>query len=99
MNFYCFKFLHYINRHQKVNYSELINHFKVSNKEVCEIINMLYNNGFVTKLGNECVQSNYKGKHYLQSSILSFINVNIIDVIALIFSIIAVIISIIALFN
>ncbi|MCI7443301.1 MAG: hypothetical protein MSA89_09520 [Clostridium sp.] len=59
-----------------------------------EIENYLKSNGYVHYVGDTNIEPTYKGKHFISSAIFSFVNVNIIDILALIVSIIAIVVSI-----
>lgn len=93
MDFSYFKFMNYINKHNKINWTELTVEFEVSKTEAIEIVRYLGKNGYISSIGDTCYQPTYKGKHFIQSAIFSFINVNIIDICALFVSIIALVIS------
>ena len=93
MDFAYFKFLKYINKNNKINWFELCNIFNISKTEAKEIVHTLYEKGYVYRIGDTGYSSTYKGKHYIKSAIFSFINVNIIDILALIVSIIALIVA------
>lgn len=99
MDFSYIKFLLYCNKKDKVSRSELCNHFKLSNKEISKIFSYLKDNNYVIYVGDSYYSSTYRGKHFIQSAIFSFINVNIVDILALIVAIIALIFSIIAIFK
>ena len=94
MNFSYFKFMRYINKHKVIHYLDLATHFGISEFEAKEIANYLYANKYVSSSNFIDYVPTYKGKHFIRSAIFSFINVNFIDILALIVSIIALIISI-----
>ena len=93
MDFSYLKFILYFNKHSVSGTSELCKSFNISKNEAHEIITTLYKNGYLAFSGNSYT-STYKSKHFIKSFILSFININLVDILALIVSIIALIISI-----
>lgn len=95
MNFSYLKFLMYINKNRKIHWLDLSKKFKLSRTETREIIDYLNSNGYVHYIGDTNIEPTYKGKHFIISAIFSFININIIDILALIVSIIAIIVSIV----
>ena len=95
MNFSYLKFLMYINKNRKIHWLDLSKKFNLSKAETLEIVNYLKANGYIHYIGDTNVEPTYKGKHFISSSVFSFINVNIIDILALIVSIVAIIVSIV----
>ena len=96
MDFAYFKFLRYFNHHSVSKSSVLCDVFNLTINEANEIVFVLHKNGYLYFTDNS-YKTTYKGKHFIKSAILSFINVNIIDILALIVSSFALIVSIIAL--
>lgn len=94
MNFSYFKFMRYINKHKVIHYLDLATRFGISEFEAKEIVDYLYANKYISSSNFIDYVPTYKGKHFIRSAVFSFINVNFIDILALIVSIIALIISI-----
>ncbi len=94
MDFSFIKVMIYINKLGRISKSDLENNFQINSNEAHEILNTLYKNGYITYY-SDGYRPTYKGKHIISSAILSFININFIDILALIVAIIALIISII----
>ena len=95
MDFSYFKFLIYINKHPKIHWLNLSKEFNLTRSETQEIKDYLKSNGYIRYIGDTKIESTYKGKHFISSAIFSFVNVNIIDILALIVSIIAIVVSIV----
>lgn len=95
MDFSYFKFLIYINKNNKIHWLDLSKKFNLTKTETLEIENYLKSNGYIHCVGDTNIEPTYKGKHFISSAIFSFVNVNIIDILALIVSIIAIIVSIV----
>lgn len=95
LNFSYLKFLMYINKKCKIHWLDLSKKFNLSKTETREIVNYLKSNGYIHYIGDTNIEPTYKGKHFISSAIFSFININIIDILALIVSIIAIIVSIV----
>lgn len=94
MDFSYFKFLMYINKHSKIHWLDLSKKYNLTRSETLEIENYLKSHGYIQYVGDTYIESTYKGKHFISSAIFSFVNVNFIDILALIVSIIAIIVSI-----
>lgn len=90
MDFSYIKFLNYFNKNAVSTASNLCEIFNVTPAEADEIVFILHKNGYLYYYQNE-YKTTYKGKHFILSAIFSFININIIDILALIVSIIALI--------
>lgn len=91
MDYAYFKYIAYINKCKSINVQELSDKFNLSTPETIEVIKVLCNNGYLYYCGDTKYSPTIKGKGFTNSYILSFINVNIIDILALIVSIIALI--------
>ena len=91
IDFSYLKFLIYCNKKDKVSRAELCDHFNISSREISKIFSYLKENNYIIYIGETYYASTYRGKHIIQSAVFSFINVNIINILALVVSIIALI--------
>ena len=97
MDFSYLKFIFYINKKDKILWTDLCDKFGITKSEAREILYVLRKNEYVVAIGDCEYKSTYRSKHIIKSFILSFININFIDILALLVSISALIVSIIAL--
>lgn len=88
MDFSYFKYMNYINKHKRIDFNDLIDEFDISYSESLELLKSLSDDGYITIERKKYVPT-IKGKHFIKSFILTFINVNIINILALIVSIFA----------
>lgn len=99
MDYAYFKFMSFINKNKKINVKELADKFNLSTPETIEVIKTLCNDGYLYCCGDIEYAPTIKGKYFFKSFFLNFINVNIIDILALIVSILAFIEATIALIS
>ena len=97
MDYSYFKYMSYINKHKKISWVDMSDYFKISKDDAREIVNVLKEQGYIRYIGDTQLIPTIKGKYFKKSYILSFINVNIVNILALIVSILAFIEATIAL--